>query len=151
MILYICYSLCLYIHRETLYCNMRHTQDLFIDRSDWIVLNCTCRPTSLAERSRADQLFFILSLPFFYFFLLISLLFLCDASDDEQFADVIGISNMINYNRREYSTWIIVKVDNSFPTLIYIKQFFIGYFFNFSNNYIFSWLYLKIVVRFVKH
>lgn len=37
MILYICYSLFTYTPRNTLYCNIRHTWDLFIDRSD---LNC---------------------------------------------------------------------------------------------------------------
>lgn len=57
-----------YIYTAQHYIAIRDTRKVYLlIGTGWIVLRCTCRPTSLAEKSHSDQLLFFLSLPCFFF------------------------------------------------------------------------------------
>jgi len=57
-----------YIYTAQHYIAIRDTRKVYLlTGTGWIVLRCTCRPTSLAEKSHADRLLFFLSLPYFFF------------------------------------------------------------------------------------
>lgn len=81
MILYICYSLCLYYTAQNIILQYAtHARLLFIDRAGRkMCQDALCRPTSLAERSHADRPLFFLPSPYFShfpFWLLFFFLFL---------------------------------------------------------------------------
>lgn len=113
MILYICYSLCLYIQCKhyIAICDARKVL-LFIDRAGRkMCQDALCRPTSLAERSHADRLLFFLSSPcfsqlsfwtlFFFFLLLLRHLLARRVWQCERFAPMLEHPPVLGWTARE--------------------------------------------------